>query len=246
MIQSPQVLRTAFTRFEAGVASMMKRNGIRTAPAIEITAENTFNSPAWFSQGDYGIYVSESLARQGNTPITMGAVAHETGHVLSKHTVGALFGGLTIVDTKNVAGLAPNLTNPFKASGISNKIGAVQNNWTEFRRLINYQKELVSRYKGQEHEADRIMTHLLGSHDDALAMRRTFNSDEYLREALGTSGLKRMFAPVLLRNARNGRDKLYGTLEEIEANIKGVDLNDRSHVNRLIARRNIETMHERS
>lgn len=81
--------------------------------------------------------------------------------------------------------------------------------------------------KGKEHEADRIAVHLTGSHDDIIGMRR------WLTRAQDV-----LVDPSEIRSVRRETLLHYGTQEEMEKNIRSVDLKDRSHIDRLIAERN--------
>lgn len=191
------------------------------------------------------IHITEQLAQYGDTPIAMGTVAHETGHLLADHSVGIIFNGL-LVDTKHPELLSCNLINPSSAPGIIGKLGAVKHNFGELKRLGNYQKTLTGAYKAQEHEADQIMTHMLDSHDDALSVRRTVTLGSELAPFYKhTTALGQIFSPVSRALQRHNVQKLYGTPKELEANILRVNLNDRSHVDRLIAEREAAITNER-
>ncbi len=108
-----------------------------------------------------------------------------------------------------------------------------------------------------EQEADRIAVHLTGSHDDVSSMRVMAN--ESVHRGLSSRGQSYQPLATMLQRAVgyfDGRKQQvtkkaekawqdyvghYGTPEELEANIRGVDLNDRTYVDALIARRNHKT-----
>lgn len=249
MVESPHVLRTAFTRFEEGVAKMMKRNGIRTAPEVKVSPFSVMGTSPAALTVEAGkppvIHITEQLAQYGDTPVAMGAVAHETGHLLADHSVGITFGKL-LVDTKHPELLSLDLVKPNNVPGIIGKIGAFKHNFGELKRFGNYQKTLVGAYKAQEHEADQFMTHMLGSHDDALSVRRTMTlGSELVPFYKHTTALGQIFSPVSRALQRHNVQKLYGSPQELEANILRVNLKDRSHVDRLIAEREATITNER-
>lgn len=251
-LPSPAVAKTAFGAFERGVERMMERNHIRTPPNIKITEINTLKSPASYDINPNDpvglIEIHSKLATEGATPIAMGTVAHETGHLLAKHTVGIaplLNNGLIDVANPFVFTNVPLIT-----SGWRGKLAVGKSLLHNVKQYSEYAKPLTARYKAQEHEADQIMTHLLGSKEDSLKVRRAMTSgSEWMNEFSKlneTTVLSRAFSPVSQWLQRSSFKKLYGTAEELEHNIAGVDLTDRSHVNRLIAQRYVATMHVRT
>lgn len=251
-LPSPAIAKTAFGAFERGVERMMARNHIRTPPVVKISETNALNIPAisHFNPNDtLGlIEVTEKLASEGATPVAMGAVAHETGHLLARHMVGRaplINNGLIDAANPFIIEKIPMITDGWRGKIDIGK--CIMHNVPRYRE---YAKPLTARHKNQEHEADRIMAHLLGSKEDALIMRSAFTpGSEFMKEhnALNeTTVLSRALSPVSQWLQRSSQKKLYGTAEELEHNIMGVDLTDRSHVNRLIAQRNVATMHART
>jgi hypothetical protein len=108
-----------------------------------------------------------------------------------------------------------------------------------------------------EHEADQISVHLTGSHDDVSAMRReATNITKNCWRPSNNLGLKpgsvmeciaqrldhlSPYHKIKSKKIWAGQLRFYGTPEALEANIRRVDLNNRSHLDRLIALRNQET-----
>lgn len=114
--------------------------------------------------------------------------------------------------------------------------------------------------KAQEHEADRLSVYLSGSHDDASETRHW--SNEATRHGWNSklqSGydagywdklahrLEQLKPSTRKRTERVWANyvRVFGTPEELEANIRSVDLNDRGHFEALVARRNERTETER-
>lgn len=224
MVEAPHIRRTAFASFEKGVATMLERNGVTTPPGIEIREGVLQGTPAaayppthMFPRGK--IVVAPGFASQGETILTMGTIAHETGHVLERHHVGIGFGNM-LVDTAN----------PWSGYFLHPFNGPV---------LVGKSQAALSRaYKTQEHEADRIMTHFLGSQEDALSVRKALTpGSEFAPYYNATTSLSGLHSPLIPEFQRQTFHTLYGTPEELEANIRSVNLKDRSHVDRLIALR---------
>ncbi len=120
------------------------------------------------------------------------------------------------------------------------------------KRMTYYTPKHILR--DHEQEADRIAVRLTGSHQHVSEMRREANdmvwnnwrpSNRFnLRPG---SHAERMahaldhLSPLHKRHRTTDWEGYiggYGTPEEMEANIRGVDLNDRTHVDKLIAVRN--------
>lgn len=106
--------------------------------------------------------------------------------------------------------------------------------------------------KVKEQAADRLAVHLTQSHDDVSAMRQTWER-EILDEHRFSRKLRLSFLPEKLATRidalwpANPEDielsfrvpnALYGTPEQLQANIRSVDLSDRSHLDRLVSEYN--------
>lgn len=111
--------------------------------------------------------------------------------------------------------------------------------------------------RAHEQEADQIAVHLTGSHDDVSVMRcetnhyaknhwRPSNKLDLRPDSLMGRIAQRLdhLSPYHTRQGKKAWAHYleeYGTPEELEANIRSVDLADRSHVDRLVAIRNQHT-----
>lgn len=108
-------------------------------------------------------------------------------------------------------------------------------NMAEYRQL----RKNVAAYKNQESEADRLGAHMIGSTQAMLDFRQQIGR-ELIRKSDGmpnktlTEKIRR-WAQAYLETA--AYQTTYGTGREQERNILSVDVDDRSHIDRLKAQR---------
>lgn len=116
--------------------------------------------------------------------------------------------------------------------------------------------------RAEEQQADRIAVHLTGSHDDVSGMRSAAN--HHVKNIWRPSNKLGLDEASLMGRIARKIDHLhpfqkkkgtktwqaylrdYGTPEELEANIRSVDLSDRSHLETLVEKRNKRQLEGRS
>lgn len=247
MLPNPRLTLTAFSKFEAGVEKLLRRNGIKTAPKllIEDATDLSGKVPASYQMALMGekkdpvgtIQIAAGLAAKGETPVTMGIYGHEAGHALADHSIGQ-FLGLFMVDGKRAEHEIPIA----KLADLAEMkpIHKLKKGFRLIGEIINDQRALTKGYKRQEHEADRLMTHLLGSKEKALSARRMASpGSEIFEDAMGTLN-KPVYNPAAFVRRVMGKrafTQAYGTPTELENNIRSVNLKDRAWVERLIEER---------
>lgn len=240
MLSNPRILTTAFSKFESAVDKLLRRNNIRTTPELIIKEPETHNNPfliLGMAQYEVNpnpvgkIAIHKAVASRGEDDLALCIYAHEVGHLLGRHRIAHSADHHMFVDMDSVR-------EAVLAKGFLSRL--LQNVRLRFE-LITKQNKLAKKYRQNEHEADRLMTHLVGSHETAIQASQVFRPkkelldaelERLLNESKGT--LAEQFRQL---QARSSIENCSLTFEEAVANINSVDVNDRKWIDRLITER---------